>query len=88
MPWTSLDLLESLLDRLITGEIHLYRLNGISRRWTFFLEGLDCMCCLLLGATAEEDMISLGGLQQRFDRLVADAIVATGDEDNLWGCHC
>ena len=29
LPWTGLDLLETLFDRIITGEINMDRLNGI-----------------------------------------------------------
>lgn len=33
-------------------------------------------------------MIGLVGLQQGFDGLISDAIIAAGNENNLWGRHC
>jgi len=88
VPWTGLDLLESLLDRLVTGEIDLDRFNGAGRLWTFLVEGLDRELGLLQRTTAEENVVGLVGLQKRLDGLVADAIVAAGDENNLLDRHC
>ena len=42
-----LDLLESLLDRLVTGEINCQRLNGVGRLWTFFLKIFNREICLV-----------------------------------------
>jgi hypothetical protein len=52
VPWTGLDLLESLLDRLVTGKIDLDRFNGVGRLWTLLVEGLDRMLGLLQRTTA------------------------------------
>ena len=83
MPWTGLDLLESLLDRLVTGEIDLDRFDGVGRLWTFLVKAVDRKLGLLQKTTAEKNVVGLAGLQKRLDGLVADAIIATGDEDNL-----
>ena len=40
-PWTSFDLLESLLDRLVTGEIDLDSFNSVGRLGAFSVKGLD-----------------------------------------------
>ena len=87
VPWTGLDLLESLLDRLVTGEIDLDRFNGVGRLWTLLVEGLDRKLGLLQRTTAEKNMVGVIGLQKRLDGLVADASIASSDEDNLWGRH-
>ena len=86
--WTGLDLLESLLNRLVTGEINLDRFNGVSRLRTFLVEGLDRKLGLLQRTTAEKNVVGHVGLQKRLDGLIANAIVAAGDENNLWGRHC
>ena len=36
-----LDLLESFLDRLVTGEVDLNHFDGVGRFRTFLMEGLD-----------------------------------------------
>ena len=51
------------------------------------MEGLDRKLSLLQRTTAEKNVVDLIGLQKRLDGLVADAIIATGDENNLWGRH-
>lgn len=63
VPWTGLDLLESLLDRLITSEIDLDRFDGTGGLWTFLVESLDRTLSLLQRTTAEENMVGLVGLQ-------------------------
>lgn len=47
VPWPGLDLLESLLDRLVAGDVNLDRFNDIGRRWTFCMKGLDRKLSLL-----------------------------------------
>lgn len=81
-PWTGLDLLKSLLDRLIAGEIDLDCFDGIARLWTFLVEGLDRKLALLWRTTAENDVMGLVRLQKRLDGLVADATVTASDENN------
>ena len=83
VPWTGLDLLVSLLDRLVTGEIDLDRFDGVGRLWTFFVEGVDRKLGLVQRSTAEKKVVGSVGLQQRFHSLVANAVVAAGDENNL-----
>jgi len=41
VPCTGLDLLDRLLDRLVTGEVDWDRFNGVGRLWTFLVKGLD-----------------------------------------------
>ena len=86
--WTGLDLLESLLDRLVTGEIELEGFDGVGRVRTFLAEALDRGFGLLRRTTAEENVVGLVGLQEGLNGLVANAIVAAGDENDLWGRHC
>ena len=88
MPGTGLDLLESLLDRLVTGEIKMERFNGVGRPWTFLVEGLDGKVELLQRTTTEKNVVGPVGLKQGLDGLVANATVAAGDENNFWGSHC
>lgn len=85
--WAGLDLLEGLLDRLVAGEVDLDRFDGVSRVWTFLLEGLDRMLGFLERMTAEKNVVGVAGLQERLDGLVADAIVAAGDENHFWEHH-
>ena len=37
VPWIGLDLLESLLNRLIAADIYLNRLDNVLQIWTFFM---------------------------------------------------
>ena len=80
---TGLDLLKGLLDRLVAGDIDLDCFNSAGRLWTFLVKSLDRKLGLLQRAAAEEDMVGLVGLQKRLDGLVANAVVAAGDENNL-----
>lgn len=82
-PWTDLDLLESLLDRLIAGEIELECFNSVGRLWAFFVEGLDRKLALLRRTTGKNDVVGLDRLQKRLDGLITDATVAASDENNL-----
>jgi len=82
-PWTGLDLFESLLDRLVAGEIELDRFNGVGRLWAFFVEGFNRKLALLRRPTAEDDVLGLVRLQKRLDGLIADTTVAASDENNL-----
>lgn len=63
VPWTGLDLLESLLDRLVTGEIDLDRFDGVGRLWAFFVEGVDRKLGLVQRSTAEKKVVGSVGLQ-------------------------
>ena len=53
----------------------------------FLVEGLDRMLGFLERTTAEKNVVGLVGLQERFDGLVADAIVAAGEENDFWEQH-
>ena len=83
VPWTGLNLLERLLDRLITHEINLNCFNGVGQLWTFLVEGLNHKLDLLQRTTVKKDVIGLVRLQKHLDGLIADAIVAASDENNL-----
>ena len=63
VPWTCLDLLESLLNRFVTSEIDLDRFNGASRLWTFFVQELDGKLGLLGRTTAEKKAVGFVGLE-------------------------
>ena len=41
VPWTGLDLLKSLLDGFVAGEVDLDRFDGAGRLRTFLVEGFD-----------------------------------------------
>jgi hypothetical protein len=41
VPWIGLDLLESLLDRLVATNIYLNRLDSILKIWTFVMKVFD-----------------------------------------------
>lgn len=88
VPWTGLDLLESLLDRVVTGEIKMERFNSVGRPWTFLVEGLDGEPELIQRTTTEQNVVGLVRLEQGLHSLVAYPAVAAGDEDYLWGRHC
>ena len=88
MSRTGFDLRESLLDRLVTGDIDLDRLDGVGRLGTFLAEGVDGKLGFFQRTTTEKNAVGFFRLQQRLDGLVADAIVAAGDENSLWGRHC
>ena len=47
------------------------------------MKSLNRKLGLLQRTAAEEDVVDLVGLQERLDGLVADAVVAAGDENNL-----
>jgi len=87
VPMTSLDLLESFLDGLVTGEVEGECFDGVGRAWALLVEGLDREFGLLQGTTAEEDVVGPVGLEERLDGLVADATIGAGDYNYLWGCH-
>ena len=88
MPWTGLDLLESLLDRLVTGEIKMKRFDGVGRPWTFLVEGLYGESELVERTTAEKNVVGPVRLEQGLHGFVAYAAVAARHENNLWGRHC
>jgi hypothetical protein len=85
-PELVLDSLGHSLDRLIVGDVELNDLHGGDRA-----QGLDLLHGLLASldfARAHEDMVTLllGKVEHN---LVADALVATRDKDDVrgWGGH-
>lgn len=51
------------------------------------MEGLDRMLGFRQRMTAEKNVVGLVGLEERLDGLVADAVVAAGEENDFWEQH-
>ncbi len=67
----SLDLFESLLDRLVPSNIDLDKFNGVTGFWNFLVELLDGKFALLQRTTAEKNVVfGLVRLEKRFDGFV------------------
>lgn len=88
MSRAGLHLLERLFDGLVATEIHRKRFDLTRGLGTLLAERINSRLRLLTRATAKENVIWLARSEQGFDRLVADAAVGAGHDNNFCcGCH-
>ena len=78
----SLDVLESMRDRLVTGELKLNCFHSIVRLGNFLAEACDGRLGFFQSSTTKQDSVQLVGLQECLDGFIADTAVASCNENN------